>query len=294
MNSVYLILAHRNFDQVRRLINRLLLGDAGVIVHVDSKVEIPRSFMAGFQEDMVRVFVAEKRHDIAWGSYEMVLATLSLLEEGLHRFPDARYFTLLSSPVYPIKTPEHIDDVFRHSDSNFLLFKPLLEERWKYGGIRRINRYIWAKDRRSLAGFCFRTIPFPPRHFPIPRENVFVGSQWWSLKRRTVSRILEFVRKTPDVLRAFRWTYIPDEMFFATVLLGFLNEQDMVNDHLRVIEYFGLPRDYLRLKIVNRNGVRILGAADLERLRSSPALFARKFNLTASPEILDLLDHRQS
>jgi hypothetical protein len=294
MNSVYLILAHKNFDQVRRLISRLLLGDAGVIVHVDSKVEIPRSFITDFKEDHLRVVVADKRHDIAWGSHEMVLATLSLLEEGLHRFPEARYFTLLSGQDYPIKTPEDIDRFFRRSDANFLLFKPLSEERWKYGGSRRINRYYWAKDRKSLAGFCFRTIPFPPRHFPIPMDKLFVGSQWWSLQRGTVSKILEFVRHAPDVLKAFRWTYIPDEMFFATVLLGFLNEQNIVNDHLRVIEYFGLPRDYLRLKIVNRNGIRILGSADLEMLRSSPALFARKFDLTASPEILDLLDHGQS
>ena len=93
-----------------------------------------------------------------------------------------------------------------------------------------------------------------------------------------------------DVLKAFRWTYIPDEMFFATVLISFLNEPNIVNSHLRFIEYFDLPRDYFRLKIVNRNGIRNLGPADLDKLRSSTALFARKFDPLADPGILDRLD----
>ena len=212
MTSAYLILVHKNFEQARRLVKRLLLSDAGVIVHVDSTIETPRDFLTDCHANNSRVFAAEQRHHTQWGSYEAVLAALSLLEEGLRRFPAARYFTLLSGQDYPIKSPDYIDNFFRRSESNFVLFRPLLEERWKYGGVRRINRFYWAKNRKSLTGFCFRTIPFPPRRFPIDTKQLFVGSQWWSIKRDTALRILEFVRDTPDVLKAFRWTYIPDEM----------------------------------------------------------------------------------
>jgi hypothetical protein len=91
-------------------------------------------------------------------------------------------------------------------------------------------------------------------------------------------------------LKAFRWTYIPDEMFFQTILAGFLCESKISREHLHFIENFSLPRDYLRLKIINRNGIRNLGVADFEKLKSSPALFARKFDAVIDSKILDLLD----
>jgi Core-2/I-Branching enzyme len=125
----------------------------------------------------------------------MVLATLSLLEEGIHRFPAASYFTLLSGQDYPIKNAEHINHFFQQNDSNFIRHAPLREERWQYGGIRRINKYYWAKNRKSIPGFFFRTISCPPRRFPVPLEKIHVGSQWWVLKRNTVVKVLDFVKK---------------------------------------------------------------------------------------------------
>jgi hypothetical protein len=291
MNCVYLILVHKNFEQVSRLVKRLLLTNSYIIIHIDKKVEIPRNFLAELaNSERSRVFLIEKRYFAAWGSWEAVLTALSLLKEGIRRFPAASYFILLSGQDYPIKSAEYIDTFFRENDSNLVRHIPLLEEKWKYGGIRRINRFYWAKNRKSITGFIFRTIPCPSRRFPIPAEKIYLGSQWWVMKRDTAVKVLDFVEKNPKFLRAFRWTYIPDEMFFQTILVSFLGESKISQEHLHFIEGFGLPRDYLRLKILNRNGIRNLGVADFEKLKSSRALFARKFDATVDSKILDLLD----
>jgi Core-2/I-Branching enzyme len=291
MHCVYLILVHKNFDQVSRLMRRLLMTDSGVIIHVDKKVGIPFNFLTEFENSQCsRVFLTEKRYFIEWGSFETVLACLALLEEGVLHFPAASYFVFLSCQDYPIKSAEFIDDFFRRNGSNFICHTPLLEEKWKYGGVRRINRFYWAKNRKSLPGYFCRTIPCPPRHFPIPAGKIHVGSLWCALKRDAVIKVLDFVKKHPAILKVFRWTYIPEEMFFQTVLVGFLNESKLVNKGIHFLEHFSLPRDWLRLKILNRNGYRNLGTADFEKLKSSSALFARKFDTTIDSGILDLLD----
>ncbi|MGD1089576.1 MAG: beta-1,6-N-acetylglucosaminyltransferase [Verrucomicrobiota bacterium] len=284
-------MVHKDFEQASRLARRLLSGDSGIVIHVNSKVKIPGNFLAELGEGRrSRVFLTEKRHFSEWGSWEAVLAILSLLDEGVRRFPAASYFTLLSGQDYPIKNAEYIDAFFRRNDSNFIGHIPLREEQWKYGGIRRINRFYWARNRKSIPGFFFRTIPCPPRRFPIPVEKIQVGSVWWTLKRDTIMKILDFVKKNPKILMAFRWTYVPDEMFLPTLLISFLGESKISRERIRYFENFSLPRDYLRLKILNRNGIRNLGVADFEKLESSPALFARKFDPTMDSKILDLLD----
>lgn len=287
MTSVYLILAHGYFSQLERLVRRLSRTGSPVVIHIDQRTPLPDPFPAA---TLPNVFLTKERHGTAWGSFEVVVATLTLLREAIARFPNAKYFSLLSGQDYPIKSLRQIDAFFEGNDSDFIGHIPLAEEQWRYGGKRRIDRFYWAANRKSLPGFVFRTIPLPPRRFPIPLEKMFTGSQWWSLRGETVKRLLAFVDDNPDVLKAFRWTYIADEMFFQTVLAGLMREKQLVNNNLRHIEYFSLPRDYLRLKILNRNGIRVLTMADLEKLKASPALFARKFDAAVDSGILDSLD----
>lgn len=220
----------------------------------------------------------------------MVEVAFSLLDEARQRFPSARYISLISGQDYPIKRPEVLDAFFASATQDFVLARPLTTEEWKYGGVKRINRYYWARNRKSLWGFVWRTFPLPPRRFPIPLDRLFYGSQWWSLRATTADRVLEFVRARPEIVEAFRWTYVPDELIFATILCGFLRESGVAYDNMRHIEWFALPRDYLRLKIFNRNGIRTLGTDDLATLRASPALFARKFELSGDPRLADELD----
>jgi len=291
MSCAYLLLAHKNLHQVKRLVRRLLLSGDGVVIHFNARTKIPGDFLSGFNPDeQARIYLAERRWITEWGSFETVTATLYLLQAALKRFPSAGHFLLVSGQDYPLKDPQAINAFFDRNDCTIMQHMPLLQDGWQYGALKRINRFYWARDRKSLAGFFFRTIPFPPRRFPIPVDKIHVGSAWWAMKRDSAARILKFVEEKPEILRAFRWTYIPDEMFFSTVLVGFLGETNLRNGRVHFIEGFALPRDYLRLKILNRNGIRIFGVSDFEKLRASPALFARKFDMNLDSKILDLLD----
>jgi hypothetical protein len=291
MNCVFLILAHQRLEQVSRLARRLLSGGAGVVIHVDRRAQIPANFLSGADAGRrSRVFLAHPRHATAWGSFELVSATLSLMEEGVRRFPSARNLVLVSGQHYPIKSAEAIDAFFSEHDANFIDCVPIREHSWKYGRTQRINRYYWTRNKKSLLGYFFRTVPCPPRRFPIPVEKLYVGSQWWSLKREAVVKVLDLLGRNPTILRAFRWTYVPDEFFFQSVLKGFLHQPTAPNKHVHHVEFFALPRDYFRLKIFNRSGIRVLGVGDFEKLKATPSLLARKFDVAVDSKILDLLD----
>lgn len=284
-------MAYKNFEQVGRLARRLSMADSGVVIHVDKRIRIPFNFLSDLEQGhRARVFLTQKRYSTEWGGWGAILACLTLLEEGISHFPTASYFTFLSGQDYPIKSAESINGFFKENNCNFITHLPLQEEKWKYGGIRRINRFYWARNRKSIAGYFFRTIPCPPRHFPIPLEKIHVGFARWALKRDAVENVLDFSKKNARTLEAFRWTYCTDEMFVHTILAGFLNEPNLANRSIHYLEHFSLPRDWLRLKIINRNGYRVLGIADYEKLKSSSALFARKFDITLDSKILDVLD----
>ena len=72
MTIGYLILAHQNLAQVERLISALKSDHTKFYVHVDKKCTetLPN-------DDDSSKWIS--KHDIAWGSFSMVLATMNLL-----------------------------------------------------------------------------------------------------------------------------------------------------------------------------------------------------------------------
>jgi hypothetical protein len=53
----------------------------------------------------------------------------------------------------------------------------------------------------------------------IPSElEMQIGSQWWCLRRRSIEKILKFLRKRRDIKRFFKTTWIPDETLCQTLV----------------------------------------------------------------------------
>jgi hypothetical protein len=76
-------------------------------------------------------------------------------------------------------------------------------------------------------------------------------------------------------VRFFEHAYVPDEMFFQTLLLNSPLASTIVNDDLRLIKW---------------PGPAILTAADWNDILRSPDLFARKFDENVDASILDSID----
>jgi Core-2/I-Branching enzyme len=79
-------------------------------------------------------------------------------------------------------------------------------------------------------------------------------------------------------VRFFEHVFVPDELFFQTLVLNSPHRDSVVDANLRYIDWSTTP------------GPKVLRTDDLEALLGSGMLFARKFDETVDAEILDLLD----
>jgi hypothetical protein len=82
------------------------------------------------------------------------------------------------------------------------------------------------------------------------------------------------------LIRFFKHVWIPDELFFQTIVMNSPLRDTIVNDDLRYVDW------------TRPTAPAILGRQDFDTLRNSGKLFARKFDTTVDREILDLLDQR--
>ena len=106
----------------------------------------------------------------------------------------------------------------------------------------------------------------------------FGGGAYWSLSRECIEYVSGFVAERPDVVAFFRRVDIPDEIFFHTILMNSPLRDTIVDDNLRYIDWERGRRPA------------VLEARDIDALRASPKLYARKFDVHQDESVLDLID----
>jgi hypothetical protein len=120
-----------------------------------------------------------------------------------------------------------------------------------------------------------------PRKRKIPNDfNIFGGITWWSITREAAIYALDQHFNNKRYRNFFRYTLIPDEMYFHTILLNSPFAKNCVNNDLRDIEWAGGDGTHPI----------IFKTEHLNRLKESTDLFARKFDINVDSNVLDLID----
>ncbi|HTD56824.1 MAG TPA: beta-1,6-N-acetylglucosaminyltransferase [Silvibacterium sp.] len=280
MRVAYLIMGHRDPQQILRLMNALRSSAAFFVIHIDKRaadsVFAPlREYAAGRSD----VFLAP-RIRCYWGSFGIANAMVECVKTAVKAGAHFDYAILLSAQDYPIKSGDEIKGFLEKNQGaefieSFELDKP---NRWTShaGPYQAMNRVgYWT--------FFLRSRPFHlriPRRFPFGWRP-FGGSQWWGLSRECVLYLENTFRTKPEVIRYFRHVFIPDESLFQTVIANETRFSGrIVNNDLRHIDWDRPNPKYPRT----------LDMEDFERLRDSPKLFARKFEIERSRDLLDRVD----
>lgn len=308
----YLILAHHFPAQLKKLVERLNADDVYFYIHLDSKSDF-KEFNSIFINSNV-VFL-EKRENAIWGNFTIVQATLN----GIFKiFQDGRegFTILLSGQDYPLVKNQEIKKFFsKHFSSNFIDLKPV-QEAWPAEYKAKINQYYLNLSSKRGNGIfipyyleisimtllkttyrlikngikqrnlnlCLQIVKlFKKRLSPIP--NHFGGSQWWALNAKTLKMILNFINENPRFLNFHKYTYIPDEIFFHTII-KILAEK---NPEMKLLPSI----TYVNWKKLDYAFPAIFGTKDIEELvkaKKDGKLFARKFDSQYDDRIFDLLD----
>jgi hypothetical protein len=275
MKVAYIVSAYKLPQQLVRLVRRLHTENATFAIHVDAKTsrQVYGAMVDGTRE-LDRVFFVE-RHRCHWGGWGHVRATLKGMERLYSGGAEFEYAVLLTGQDYPLRSARAIEGFLAGSGGRSYMSRwRLPSERWPgRGGLDRL-------ERRHLVGPRHLHVVLPGRRrLPLGLEP-WGGSPYWCLARPALDHVRAVVGERRDVVRFFERAYIPDELFFQTILMSSTLAETVVDSNVRYLDWSRRPAPA------------ILGVGDLEAMFASGALFARKFDFTLDGKILDLLDER--
>jgi hypothetical protein len=292
MNVGFIILAHKNPKQVARLVHSLVHPNNYFFIHIDIKQDI-KPFKNALKETKNTFFVTDRENG-KWGDIGIVKATINAIKFSLEKKSDLKRLTLLSGQDYPIKNVSDIREFFEQNETiDFIETKELPIEQLRLGGLDRINNYsvnykdlrvtlYKRKDAAKLLSFKGRVLNFYLKlKYGLWKERVsnlthYYGSQWWSLRRETFTKILLHLEENPNFLTYHKYTLLPDEILIQTIVSHYA--------HNLTIEK---PIHYIDWSENNRHP-KNLTLADFNKLARSEKLFARKFDY--SNQVLDKID----
>lgn len=277
MNIAYLISAHTDVPQLKRLIEALH-SDAEFFIHIDSK-----SDLSAFTEQIVspRVHFIEKRVDVVWGTLTEVDYQMNLIRAAV-RFP--RHFHrifFLSGMDFPLWSPQRITEWIeeqkdRETLQGYCMDTPLLSagQRESYTVPRpfRRNRRWAAFLRRASRFFGIRKeLHFEMNGLP---WKLYKGSAWWCISEELADYVQSIYEHEESIHRYFRDSFCPAETVIQTIAFNTPRWADKCI--LTEGEYPGLaaltPLHFIDYDPV----IRVLDETDYDRLMESGKMFCRK------------------
>jgi hypothetical protein len=291
MTVAYVVISHRNPDQVLRLVRVLREGPAArVLVRHDPRGEsLPHADIEAAGGEPV-----EDRLKSAWGGWSQLQLMLGCLREAMARH-NPEWTLILSGQDYPLRPLAEIEADLEASPADACLgavravevrrpaegedefflrcrYRHYTRPRVIPGALpRRMRPFAYARELPPLIGL---------RRLEPPPLELHASADWLTLRRPATHAVLD-ASEDRRLMRHFRRVAVPSESFFASVLLGNLS-LIVERDNRRFTAFApGAPHP------------ETFTTSDFDRLMASGADFARKFDTTLDSHVLDLLDERR-
>ena len=122
MAQAYLILAHKNLNQLELLIDRLVFNDNTIVIHIDAKVKREQfKNIKNKYNNYNNVFFLEKRINCVWGDFSIVNATCKIIDYLVKLDRKFTHAILLSGMDYPIKSNNEINNFFAENINKYFI-----------------------------------------------------------------------------------------------------------------------------------------------------------------------------
>lgn len=225
MKHAFLIIAHNNWWQLKKLIECLDSDTHDIYVHVDKKSkDFDESYFRNSATKSSLKFYRE--FEVYWGGFSQVQVEMFLLKQACSNGYD--YYHIISGADLPLKSNEEIDSFFeKNKGKEFILYdeealkgNPEISRRAKYYHFLQNYRRRYAeKWKNSFFTFCERISLVLQIVFGVNRVKnldwqIKYGSQWVSITDELVKVILANEEKITSV---FSYTNCADELFIQTI-----------------------------------------------------------------------------
>jgi hypothetical protein len=276
MKIAHLILTHKNPVQLERLLNALRHECFDFYIHVDKKVDI-QPFL--YLSQQPNVFFIKKRTRVAWGDFGTIQATINGFREilPLHRHD---YINVISGQDFPVRSAGFIHQyIADRKGQEFITCQSMDDPGWNVGPrVRNYHLINWRLPGKFRLEKLVNKL-LPARKFPLDYE--LVGrANWFTLSAAAAQYGLDFLQQHPAVTRYFKYCWGADEFIFSTILYNSPGFMASIVDNLVYVDWSGPKSGHPR----------ILDSQDLEKLRATDKLFARKLDMASQPELFRLLE----
>ena len=282
MKIAYLIIAHKNPEQLCRLIRALTYKDNEFYIHIDKKSDI-RLFLNSLSLLKERkIHLIKDRRVIRYsGGFGQTECIASSLLEIFSRDCDFDYLVFLSGQDYPIKNNEFIHEYFRkNKGKEFVELFPIESTKEAERRLSRYTEYFF-DDFGPMGKFLnrvFRKLKIK-KHFPLG-YTPYYGSCYWRITRNCAKYLVEFITKNPKFVDFFRFSSCSDECVYHTIIWNSRFSTNTSNTSTTYIDW----STGFHPKVLNCN--------DFKKINQSNTLFARKFDIYTDSKILDLIDEK--
>lgn len=317
MKHAVLIMAHKNKEQVIRLIRALACEEFDFFVHPDIEWNLSAQDLKDIESCADNVHLASKRIHGELDHWSLPQITLNLLDDALANESNSdveySYFLLLSGQDYPIKGKKYILNFLeeqypkplvhadKYEDEHWVQTKFMLV-RWSHK-VEDVHIRMKPGILRKIRVAPYVIAEFFEKHFyGTPYERVikhgiklYGGSQWWILPHGVIDFIKGKEKSDPKLIKEFKRTWTPDETFFQTMAMNSDYSQYCIkNDSIYGYGLGELPcmtyADFYSETKSFRGHPHDITVNDFDRIMAKKTLFARKFNIDVDAIVLDRID----
>jgi hypothetical protein len=280
MRIAHIIIAHKNPAQLERLIRAMRHPKFDFYIHLDKKTDIT-AFK--YLEELGQVYLILNRTVCNWGGFSVVQATIKSIDEIQQTGIVYDFFNLISGQDYPIKRVDEIYDFFHKNQGySFISFDSSNQTAWWKEAVSRYEGFHFTdmdfKGKYLVQKLANRLVS--KRKFPVSLD-LYGGnkSSWWTITAECAVYLSAYFKANPKMISFLRMTWGCDEFIVASILMNSQYRDKLINENQRYIDW-----------TENEAHPKILTTDNYHQIVESGMLFARKFDLEADAEILDLLD----
>nr|GFB75978.1 hypothetical protein [Tanacetum cinerariifolium] len=272
-------MAYKEPQQIEKLITTMTYTGSDFYIHIDKKVN---NEQFKYLSDIEGVVLTKTNLLVNWAGYSFTNAIIQCIKEIFDTGIQYDFINLMSGQDYPIKSNEFIFNFFVNNiGKSFMSYEAYGSEWW--------SRAKHRVDNYHLTDFVFKgnyrvqqliNLVTPKRKFPLP--YILYGGDcatWWTMSKECAEYVVKFIEENPGVRRFAQFTWAPDEYLIPTIVMNSHLKDKIVNNNLRYIDWS-----------LGGANPKILLSEDIENLKQSEKLFARKFDIKVSYNLLSSID----
>jgi hypothetical protein len=271
-------MAHRDPQQIERLIRKFDFEAFDFYIHLDKKID-KKDFE--YLASLDRVFFVDRRIKVRWASYSFINAVLTSFKHVLDTGKPYDFISVMSGQDYPIKPVTAIlSSLENNPGKNFISFEE--RDEWWSHAITRIRHYHFTnfdfRGRYRIQSVINKILP--KRVFPLP--YVLYGgprAMCMTLGMDCVQYVVDFISAHKRLRRFAFFTWGPDEFLIPTLIMNSKFRDTVVNNNFYYIDWSG-----------GGSNPKTLTVEDFEVLQKTDKMLARKFDISKDKAILDMID----